>query len=181
MLIRWIIGFQRELGEPKSRMPLRKAHLELIGFSQAGPANFYYKYCALMIDIADGEGTDEAKQMHFQCGARRREGRSNRGDGWCLVLSEWTIWSRTGEGEKTCPLGNHKTPPLIYSPPQNQHHGSQQHGLILTRSHQLLCGSLFSTVKPSNCLWEPLWLFELFIRIICCPSRPFFSFSSAGP
>lgn len=83
------------------------------------------------------------------CGARRQEGRRNRGDGWCLVLSEWTNWSRTGGGRENMPPGEPQdTSPRL--PPQNQHHGSQQHGLILTRSPQLLCGSLFSTVKPSN-------------------------------
>lgn len=156
MLIRWIIGFQRELGEPKSRMPLRKAHLELIGFSQVGHANFYYKYCALMIDIADGEGTDEAKQMHFQCGARRREGRSNRGDGWCLVLSEWTIWSRTGEGEKTCPLGNHKTPPLIYSPPTKPASGLPT---AWAHSHEVPSAFMWLLVLHSEALKLPLRTF----------------------
>lgn len=54
---------------------LRKAHLELIGFFLAGHANFCYKYCALMIDVADGEGTDEAKQMHFQLWSQKAGGK----------------------------------------------------------------------------------------------------------
>lgn len=54
---------------------LREPHLELIGFSQVGHTNFCYKYCALMIDIADGEGTDQAKQMDFQLWSQKAGGK----------------------------------------------------------------------------------------------------------
>lgn len=33
----------------------RAPHLDLIAYSQVGHANFCYKYCALMIDIAHGK------------------------------------------------------------------------------------------------------------------------------
>lgn len=111
------------------------------------------------------------------CGARRQEGRRNRGDGWCLVLSEWTNWSRMGEGEKTCPLGNHKTPPLVYSPPPTK--PAPRLPTAWVHSHEVPSAFMWLLVLHSEalklCLWELLWLFGLFIRIICCPSRPVFS------
>lgn len=82
MLIRWIIGFQRSVpvavkaeGAEAVDAFLREPHLELIGFSQVGHTNFCYKYCALMIDIADGEGTDQAKQMDFQWWSQKAGGK----------------------------------------------------------------------------------------------------------
>lgn len=38
----------------------------MIAYPQVGHPDFCSKYCALMIDIARGEETDQAKQMDFQ-------------------------------------------------------------------------------------------------------------------
>lgn len=113
------------------------------------------------------------------CGARRQEGRrrGGRDDVWSWV-SELT-GAGQGEGEKTCPLGNHKTP--SFSPCYNQHHHSQQHGLILTGLAGVPSAFMWllvlhrATLKPWQ--WELLWLFELCIRLICCPSQPYSSLS----
>lgn len=108
------------------------------------------------------------------CGARRQEGRrrGGRDDVWSWV-SELT-GAGQGEGEKTCPPGNHKA--LSFSPCYNQHHHSKQHGLILTG---LAGGPLSFYVapcspqsNPQTCQRELLWLFELCIRLICCSLRP---------
>ncbi len=115
------------------------------------------------------------------CGARRQEGRrrGGRDDVWSWV-SELT-GAGQGEGEKTCPLGNHKTP--SFSPYYNQHHHSQQHGLILTRLAGVPSAFMWLLVLHratlKRCQWELLWLFELCIRLICCPLLPYSSLSLA--
>lgn len=53
----------------------RRAHLDLIAYSQVGHTNFCYKYCALMIDIAHGKGTDQAEQMDFQLWSQKAGGK----------------------------------------------------------------------------------------------------------
>lgn len=138
MLIRWIIGFQHSV--PNGSASWRswslgcllkgEPHLDLIGYSQVGHTNFCYKYCALMIDIAHGKRLIKQSKWTSNCGARRQEGRrrGGRDDVWSWV-SELT-GAGQGEGEKTCPPGNHKA--LSFSPCYNQHHHSKQHGLILT-------------------------------------------------
>lgn len=122
-----------------------------------------------MIDIAHGEGTDQAKQMDFQLWSQKARGKEQRWEGCCLVLSEWTNWNRTrGREKKTCPPGNHKTrfsPPLL------------QHGLILTGLAGVPSAFMWLLVLRratlKRCQWELLWLFELCIRLICCPSQPY--------
>lgn len=113
------------------------------------------------------------------CGARRQEGRrrGGRADVWSWV-SELT-GAGQGEGEKTCPLGNHKTP--SFSPYYNQHHHSQQHGLILTGLAGVPSAFMWllvlhrAALKP--CQRELVWLFELCIRLICCPLQHYSSLS----
>lgn len=58
-----------------------KPHLDLIVYSQVGHTNFCYKYCALMIDIAHGNGTDQAKQMDFQLWSQKAGGKEERREG----------------------------------------------------------------------------------------------------
>lgn len=58
-----------------------------------------------MIDIACGKGTDQAKQMDFQLWSQKAGGKKDRREGWCLVLSEWTNYSRTGGGRENMPPG----------------------------------------------------------------------------
>lgn len=59
----------------------REPHLDLIAYSQVGHTNFCYKYCALMIDIAHGKGTDQAKQMDFQLWSQKAGGKEERRGG----------------------------------------------------------------------------------------------------
>lgn len=65
-----------------------------------------------MIDIAHGKGTDQAKQMDFQLWSQKAGGKEER-EGWCLVLSEWTNWSRTGGGRENMPPGEPQDPLLL--------------------------------------------------------------------
>lgn len=73
--------WQRELKKPKPGLACflfffkGEPHLDLIAYSQVGHTNFCYKYCALMIDIAHGEGTDQAKQMDFQLWSQKAGGK----------------------------------------------------------------------------------------------------------
>lgn len=113
------------------------------------------------------------------CGARRQEGR----EGWCLVLSEWTNWSRTGGGRENMPPGEPQDPPL--SPRLSPLTITSTTTTSSMGSFSLLAGvpSAFmwllvlhrATLKP--CQWELLWLFEPCIRLICCPSQPHSSLS----
>lgn len=127
-------------------------HLDLIAYSQVGYTNFCYKYCALMIDIAHGKETDQAKQMDFQLWSQKPGGKVERREGWGLVLSEWTNWSRTGGGRENMPPGEPQDPfflpHAITSTTTPDSIGSFSPGL--RGSSQLLCGSLFSTERPSN-------------------------------
>lgn len=71
--------WQCELKKLKPGLPFkRRAHLDLIAYSQVGHTNFCYKYCALMIDIAHGKGTDQAKQMDFQLRSQKAGGKEER-------------------------------------------------------------------------------------------------------
>lgn len=124
MLIRWIIGFQHSVpvavwaGEAEATVASLKVepHLDLIAYSLVGHTNFCYKYCALMIDIAHGKGTDQAKQMDFQLWSQKAGGKEQRREGWCLVLSEWTNWSRTGGGRENMPPGEPQDPLFLPIP-----------------------------------------------------------------
>lgn len=75
--------WQCELKELKPWLPFLKGepHLDLIAYSQVGHTNFCYKYCALMIDIAHGKGTDQAKQMDFQLWSQKAGGKEERREG----------------------------------------------------------------------------------------------------
>lgn len=65
----------------------------------------------------------------------------------------------------------------LFSPCYNQHHHSQQHGLILTGLAGVPSAFMWLLVLHratlKRCQWELLWLFELCIRLICCPSQPY--------
>lgn len=124
MLIMWIIGFQHSVpvairlkGAEASVAFLREPHLDLIAYSQVGHTNFCCKYCVLMIDIAHGKGTDEAKQMDFQLWSQKAGEKEECREGWCLVLSEWTNWSRTGGRRENMLPGEPQEPPTPLSPP----------------------------------------------------------------
>lgn len=96
MLIRWIIGFQHSVplavraeGAEVLVAFLREPHLDLIAYSHAGYTNFCYKYCALMIDIAHGKATDQAKQMDFQLWSQKAGGREGGVEGGMMSGLEW--------------------------------------------------------------------------------------------
>lgn len=182
MLIRWVIGFQHSVLNDHafwrswSRGYLffffLEPHLDLIAYSQVRHRNFCYKYCALMIDIAHGKGTDQAKQMDFQLWSQKAGGKEERRAGWCLVLSEWTNCRRTGGGSANMPPGEPQPLHHLY----NQHHRFQQHGLILTGLAGVHAAFMWLLVLHRATLerphWDFLWLFELRISLICCPSQP---------
>lgn len=167
--------WQRELKKPKPGLACflfffkGEPHLDLIAYSQVGHTNFCYKYCALMIDIAHGEGTDQAKQMDFQLWSQKAGGKEEeKREGWCLVLSEWTNWSRTGGRErKHAPWGT--PPPHTITCTTTI---PQQHRLILTQLAGVPSAFMWLLVLHSANLshhqCELLWLC---VRLICCPSQ----------
>lgn len=69
-----------------------------------------------MIDIAHGKEPDQAKQMDFQLWGQKAEGKEERREGWCLALSEWTNWSRTGGGRENMPPGEPQDPLFLPVP-----------------------------------------------------------------
>lgn len=84
--------WQSRTKKPKPQLPFKKRepHLDLIAYSQVEHTNLCYKYCALMIDIAHGKATDQAKQMDFQLWGQKAGGkqrRRRREEGWDDVCS----------------------------------------------------------------------------------------------
>lgn len=101
---------------------------------------------------------------------KREKSRGGRDVVWSWV-SELTGTGQGG-GRKNMPPGEPQDP--LFSP-------LRQHGLILTGLAGVPSAFMWLLVLHratlKRCQWELLWLFELCIRLICCPSQHYSSSS----